>query len=245
MLIAAPKQRPEFERTRRDLYEMLKYNNPHVKINFFITKGCNCDFPALEEFYNKLKKDYKHVHVEWFKSDVPEEERDYTFSFIPDMYLAIDHLYKRCDWLTPMKLKKHYIINYHFTELAKYIYNTTKTDWFIYLEDDMTFKKDMLKRLLEYGTTGDFDNYCFEKIAPYSFSKIPTPPVVSYDKRQWGHYGLMRTRRQMSKYFRMMKFGRYYESGDTLTGDVCKSYRLNYFIMNLARHFGEDKRIPQ
>ena len=52
MLLAAPKKRPEFERSLRDLYEMFKYKADDVKIRFVMLKGCKCNF-KIEVFYDK------------------------------------------------------------------------------------------------------------------------------------------------------------------------------------------------
>ena len=160
------------------------------------------------------------------------------------MYHAIDQLYKRKDWTKPKKLRKHYLINGNYMAMAEYLYEKTKTDIFVYLEDDMTYHSDLIERFVDYYNNNNFDKYCYERIAPYTYSPVPKKPDTPYTARQWGHYGLVRTRKQMAEYFRMMKFQRYFESGDALAGYYCQMVKRNYFVMNLARHFGKDKKIP-
>ena len=129
--------------------------------------------------------------------------------------------------------------------MAEWLYKNTQTDIFVYLEDDMTYHSDLLEKFVQYYKENDFDSYCYERIAPYTYSRVPKQPNTPYTARQWGHYGLVRTRKQMAEYFRMMKFQRYFESGDALSGYYCQMVKRNYFVMNLARHFGKDKKLPK
>ncbi|EAL52077.2 hypothetical protein, conserved [Entamoeba histolytica HM-1:IMSS] len=222
MLLAAPKKRPEFERSLRDLNEVLKYNSDNVHLRLLMLKGCQCDFPEFDNAMKNFNDNYPHLKIQEFIITGDEKQRDYNQDFVNEMYQAIDYLYKRPDWVKPAKLKKHYLINGYYYAMAKYLFQKTKTDLFIYLEDDQTYNHELIQKLVEYYNSTNFDNYCFEKVTPYTFSKIPPEPNTSYLTRQWGHYGLVRTRKQMAEFFRIMKFQRYFESGDALSGYFCK-----------------------
>ncbi|KAL7711831.1 Uncharacterized protein QTN25_010531 [Entamoeba marina] len=245
MLLAAPKIRPELDITMFGLLNAFNNANDQCKLNLFVLKGCDCSFPRLDEFVELFRKELPFVNVDIFNISSKNETLQYNFNFVDEMFHAIDHKHKRPDWYTPAKLKKHYIINFYFHSLAKYVYTTTQTDLFIFLEDDMTFDPEMINKILNEYNQHDFDEFCTEKITPYTYSQKPNQPNIPYDSKQWGYYGLMKTRRQLEQFFRYMKFSRYYESGDHLSGEFCKVLKKNFFTMNLSRHFGKDKTLPK
>ncbi|KAL7717631.1 Uncharacterized protein QTN25_005027 [Entamoeba marina] len=148
MLLAAPKKRPELRLSLQSLLKALKNIQNDMKLRFILMKGCKCEVKELNIFYKILKKRFPSIKVEWFSLKSDESKRDYNQLFHYDMYHAISHEHFRADWRTPGKLKKHYLINHFFIEMAKHAYHNLKSDLFIFLEDDIQYDPLFFKKII-------------------------------------------------------------------------------------------------
>lgn len=245
MLLAGPKRRPELDRSSHDLFYVIHNIPEGMNVTLYMQKGCvECEFHDFDEILRLFKNDKALTTLE-FSCNEPELQRDYMSPIVDDMYVSLDYKYRRRDWLRPYKLRKHYTINYYYYQMAKHVYETTHTDLFVFIEDDITYDKNMLRELMRMYKEKDFDEFCYEKVTPYMYGvKVNGTMDVSYKTKQWGYYGLVRTRKQMQQFFKVMKFLRYAESGDALGGMFCNAARKDFLVMNLSRHFGKDKVIP-
>ncbi|ELP93283.1 hypothetical protein EIN_056580 [Entamoeba invadens IP1] len=247
MMLSGPKRRPELTRSMRDFYIALQNKPLDVQIRHFIWgKGCAfgpCSHPEFDVAVNKTRSKFPWLDVIDFNFTQPINERDYMQEFLHDFDAAYQES-DRNDW-TFKSFQKHMLVNYHFYTMVNWVLQNDKdTDYFMFAEDDQLYQPDFFKKISDYLSAHNIDDYCSGKVCltHYRKDRKHTAPPTQF---ALGWFGQFKSRKQMEMFLRFTKFSRYFDCGDAVTWFWCRTIQEGYYYgYDMSVHFGHWNPMP-
>ena len=142
-------------------------------------------------------------------------------------------------------------VNYYFVSSAKYLYEKNEDDFVLFLEDDLLYQENTFDVVLTLMNKNNNKDLIYSKMANnrdikhFKGMRKYTRNCRQNYRIQYGYYGILRSFEQLRIFVSSMKFMGHVECGDAVSENLCISLSKNVSALEVARHFGRDKTIPQ
>ena len=149
-----------------------------------------------------------------------------------------------------------FMVNYYFKKLYEFVHNTyPRTDIYITIEDDQLCNKDALSMIWDMVNEHSNDNICYYKAAIKNDNTYYGYDKGFYGNKYheksyhmtplYGNWGIIRTKDEIERFHRYMKFAYQSSCNDELSYLYCYINNQRIFVdARISYHFGWMTDLP-